>query len=105
MKPTSFATIALLVSCAIVTSCTSSRQSSELPSASIGPQLNNNTNPPMEARNASGTLGTIERLDPALDALLPPDAKVEILVENSQWAEGPVWGRGGLVFSAVPPNT
>lgn len=55
---------------------------------------NNNTNPPMMAKNASGTLGTIERLDPALDALLAPDAKLEILVENVQWAEGPVWFTG-----------
>jgi gluconolactonase len=77
----------------------------ELPPASIGPQLNNNLNPPSPAKNATGTLGKIERLDPALDALIPPDAKVEILVENIQWAEGPVWAMGGLFFSDVPQNT
>ncbi|HEY8750711.1 MAG TPA: SMP-30/gluconolactonase/LRE family protein [Tepidisphaeraceae bacterium] len=64
----------------------------------------NNLNPPMMAKNASGTLGKIERLDPALDALLAPDATIEILAEGIQWAEGPVWYQGGLNFSDVPQN-
>jgi len=66
--------------------------------------MNNNTNPPMMARNATGTLGSIERTDPALDELLAKDAKIEILAENIQWAEGPVWYQGGLNFSDVPQN-
>lgn len=65
----------------------------------------NDTNPPMAARNATGTLGTIERLDPALEGLLAADAKVEILVDNVHWAEGPVWSDGGLFFSDVKQNT
>ena len=75
-----------------------------LPPAHLAP-LNNNTNPPVLAKNASGTLGTIERLDPALDDLLAADAKVEILVEGVTWAEGPVWVDGGLNFSDVKQNT
>src|SRR5947209_18404873 len=59
----------------------------------------------MEGRNVSGALGTIERLDPAPVALFPASAKVEILAENIQWAEGPVWAHGGLLFSDVPQNT
>ena len=35
--------------------------------------------------------GTIERLDPALDALLAPDAKIEVLASGLNWSEGPVW--------------
>jgi gluconolactonase len=48
--------------------------------------------------------GTIERLDPALDELLAPDAKVEILASGITWAEGPVWYKGGLLFSDIPQN-
>jgi len=50
--------------------------------------------------------GSIERLDPALDSLLPPDAKIEVLAEGFTWSEGPVWIRDGgyLVFSDVPEN-
>ncbi len=66
--------------------------------------VSNNTNPLMMAKNATGTLGRIERTDPALDELLAPDAKIEVLAESIQWCEGPVWYRGGLNFSDVPQN-
>lgn len=48
----------------------------------------------------------IERLDRALDDLIAPDAKVEILAEGYDWSEGPVWVRDGgfLLFSDVPQN-
>lgn len=85
-------------------SCASAERSHDLGPASIGPELKNNLNAPHIARNASGVLGTIQRLDPALDALLAPDAKVEILVDGVDWAEGPVWYRGGLFFSDVKQN-
>jgi gluconolactonase len=49
--------------------------------------------------------GSIERLDPALDALLAPDAKIEVLASGFNWSEGPVWKDGGIVFSDVPENT
>ncbi|MDB5323357.1 MAG: gluconolactonase, partial [Phycisphaerales bacterium] len=69
-------------------------------------ELGNNTNVVMTAGAGSGTLGTIERLDPALDELLAPDAKLEILVKGLDWAEGPVWSKGEkcLLFSDVPQN-
>jgi gluconolactonase len=55
------------------------------------------------------TLGTIERLDPAFDALVPPEAKLEVLAEGFDWIEGPLWipekfGGGYLLFSEIPPN-
>ncbi len=52
------------------------------------------------------TTGSIERADPALDALLPPDTKIEMLAEGFNWAEGPVWRSqtGDLLFSDVPEN-
>jgi gluconolactonase len=55
------------------------------------------------------TFGTIERLDPALDKILPPDTKIEKLAEGFDWTEGPVWIRdkkgGYLLFSDIPPNS
>jgi gluconolactonase len=53
-------------------------------------------------------LGTIERLDPRFDKIVPKDAVVETVAEGYDWSEGPVWqgGRGGvLYFSDVPQNT
>ncbi|MDI1312704.1 SMP-30/gluconolactonase/LRE family protein [Prosthecobacter sp.] len=49
--------------------------------------------------------GSIERLDPALDTLLAPDAKLEVLASGFNWSEGPVWHDGGILFSDVPENT
>lgn len=49
--------------------------------------------------------GSIERLDPALDALISPEAKIEVLASGFNWSEGPVWRDGGIVFSDVPENT
>jgi gluconolactonase len=59
------------------------------------------------------TFGSIERLDPGLDKVLAPDAKLEKLAEGFDWVEGPVWIRdkkdkksgGYLLFSDIPPNT
>jgi gluconolactonase len=50
---------------------------------------------------------TIERLDPALDRLLAPDAKIEILAEGYEWSEGPIWVKNGgfVLFSDVLKNT
>jgi gluconolactonase len=46
----------------------------------------------------------IERLDPALDALLPSDAPIEQLAEGFTWSEGPTWFQNSVVFSDVPEN-
>lgn len=55
---------------------------------------------------ATGTIGTIERLDPALDSLIPANAIMEKLAEGFDWSEGPVWqsADGSLLFSDVPQN-
>jgi gluconolactonase len=52
------------------------------------------------------TFGSIERLDPRLDALIPPGAVIEKLAEGFDWSEGPVWMKDEkcLVFSDVPQN-
>jgi gluconolactonase len=48
----------------------------------------------------------IERLDPALDRLVAPDATIEVLAGGYDWTEGPVWVKDGeyLLFSDIPPN-
>lgn len=52
------------------------------------------------------TIGSIERLDPALDALIEADASIQILAEGYEWSEGPVWieKEDMLLFSDVPKN-
>ena len=52
-------------------------------------------------------MGSIERLDPALDKLIAPDAMIDRLAEGYEWAEGPVWVRragGQVLFSDVIKN-
>jgi gluconolactonase len=48
----------------------------------------------------------IRRLDPRFDALVPPDAALEKVVDGHDWVEGPVWVRDGgyLLFSDVVRN-
>ena len=52
------------------------------------------------------TLGSIERLDPRFDALVPKDALIEVLASGFEWAEGPVWVKrdGAILFSDIPRN-
>ena len=52
------------------------------------------------------TLGSIERLDPRFDALVPKDAEIEVLASGFEWAEGPVWVKrdGAVLFSDIPRN-
>ena len=48
----------------------------------------------------------IDRWDPALDAIVPKDWKIEKLAEGFGWAEGPIWVKSGgyLLFTDVPGN-
>jgi gluconolactonase len=51
-------------------------------------------------------IGSIERLDPALDQLIAPGTQAEIIGEGYTWSEGPVWIESEkiLLFSDVPNN-
>jgi gluconolactonase len=48
----------------------------------------------------------LTRLDTRFDALVPPDAQLERILDDHGWAEGPVWVRDGgyLLFSDVVKN-
>ena len=49
----------------------------------------------------------VTRLDPAIDAIIPRNAKIHKLAEGFQFTEGPVWVRDGgyLLFSDPNANT
>jgi gluconolactonase len=52
------------------------------------------------------TTGSIERLDPRLDAIVPLDAVIEVLSEGHEWVEGPVWvpELQSILYSDIPNN-
>lgn len=52
------------------------------------------------------TMGSIERLDPALDNYIDVNSVPEIIAEGFDWSEGPVWieQEKMLLFSDVPKN-
>jgi gluconolactonase len=59
---------------------------------------------PLAAQSAG--VGSVRRLDAALDKLVPLGAVVEKVIGGLQFAEGPVWVRGSsyLLFSDIPAN-
>lgn len=60
-----------------------------------------------EKAGAYPAIGEVERLDPALDALIAPGAGMQLLATGFTWSEGPAWNaaKGELLFSDVPENT
>jgi gluconolactonase len=60
------------------------------------------------ARAQAQYFGGIIRLDPAADAIIPADAKVETLAGGFGFLEGPIWVhtrfQGFLLFSDIPAN-
>ncbi len=59
---------------------------------------------PGQAQDAG--VGKIIRTDPALDKIVPANAKVEKVRGDFKFIEGPVWSRSGgyLLFSDIPAN-
>ncbi|RAV28920.1 SMP-30/gluconolactonase/LRE family protein [Sinomicrobium soli] len=56
---------------------------------------------------AQKTVGSIERSDPGLDAIIDHTARAEVIAEGFTWSEGPLWVEPEqmLLFSDVPENT
>ena len=53
------------------------------------------------------TIGKVVRLDPAMDDLVPKDAKIEVVADGFEWSEGAVWNRAdkSVLFSDIPRNS
>jgi gluconolactonase len=65
----------------------------------------NDATAPNPARTKLIAVGTITRLDPAFDALVPKDAQIEKLAGGFTFTEGPLWlPSKGLWFSDVVGN-
>ncbi len=64
-------------------------------------------------RTASGSLAGIldsspvkfDRLDPAIDQIIPKGAMLERVADGFKWVEGPIWTAGSLYFAEIPSNT
>ncbi len=55
---------------------------------------------------AAASRGTIERVDPALDRIVPAGARIEKLADGFLFTEGPIWHPDGyLLFSDPNANT
>lgn len=65
-----------------------------------------NTQTSQQIKYSYPTTGRIERLDPALDAIVDTNAKAEIIAEGFNWVEGPLWVEREqmLLFSDIPAN-
>ena len=87
-----------LLPCVLLASCTRSSPSSEVADSSEIPTV--------EASLDRPTIGHVERLAKELDSLIPADAKIEVLAQGFDWAEGPLWIADGdyVLFSDVPTN-
>jgi gluconolactonase len=57
-----------------------------------------------EAKKAPPVKDSVDRLDAAINELLPPGSNLETLGGGFVWAEGPVWMGHYLLFSDVPTN-
>ena len=55
---------------------------------------------------STASIGAIERIDPAFDAIVKADAQIEVLADGFEWSEGPLWieDQKALLFSDVPTN-
>jgi gluconolactonase len=65
----------------------------------------NEAPPPAPAPKAVASAGSIVRIDPALDAIVPKDAQIEKLADGFTFIEGPLWRPSNVLwFSDVVGN-
>lgn len=60
---------------------------------------------PMKVSLTSSTAVKLDRLDPAIDQIVPADAKLEKTATGFKWVEGPVWLDGTLYFAEIPSDS
>lgn len=71
------------------------------------PSANDEPGEPAEQSEQSAdiTSPVIERLDPALDAVIAPGTEVEKVADGFEFTEGPMWREGRLWFSDLVGNS
>src|SRR5579863_9485212 len=47
----------------------------------------------------------VDRLDPAIDKIIPKGAMLERVADGFKWVEGPVWTQGSLHFAEIPSDS
>src|SRR5437764_7827156 len=61
------------------------------------------------AAAASGILDSaavkFDRLDPAIDKIIPKGAMLERVADGFKWVEGPIWVGDSLYFAEIPSNS
>ncbi|HEV2325298.1 MAG TPA: SMP-30/gluconolactonase/LRE family protein [Terracidiphilus sp.] len=60
--------------------------------------------PPQAASPQSLPL-KVDRLNPAIDRIIPAGARLERISTGYQWIEGPVWTQGSLYFAEIRSNS
>ena len=70
------------------------------------PEPATDAEPAAPAPASPEVVGSVLRIDPRLDAIVPPEARIEKLAEGFVFSEGPVWDRreSRLLFSDVRGN-
>jgi gluconolactonase len=69
-----------------------------------------NSPPPAPAANASANEPVavplqVDRLDPAINSIVPASATLERVATGFKWVEGPVWVGDSLFFAEIPSNS
>ena len=61
----------------------------------------------LEKPDSVTSTGSVERLSPQMDEIIPPGELPEIIAEGFEWSEGPVWlpEQDILLFSDIPNNS
>jgi len=60
---------------------------------------------PAEPVPLDSTPVKLDRLDPAINQIVPRDAKLERVAKGFKWVEGPVWLKGSLYFAEIPSDS
>jgi gluconolactonase len=60
---------------------------------------------PASVTAAASSPVQLDRLDPAVDEIVPKDAKLEKIATGFKWVEGPVWLNGALYFAEIPSDS
>ena len=48
---------------------------------------------------------SLDRRDPALDQIVPKEAKLERIATGYKWTEGPIWLNGAFYFAEIPSDS